>query len=94
MHTHQRIVFGNMGEGRRNPKQETEEDKKYKFNSLIFEIGANWKFVTELMKKFKSGKLREIDILERDWLNFMMENHIEIDIYEDSDKFVDALFKK
>ena len=89
----QRIVFGNMG----GPKQEKilspNDDPTYLHNTMIFEIGANWDFVNELMAKFHNKVLKEVDMLERDWLNFIMNEKIEIEKYETSDEFVEACFK-
>lgn len=93
MHRRQRIVFGNMGGSEEKPP-ETKEEKKYRFNTLVFEIEANWEFVIELMQKVKSRNLREINTFERDLLNFILENQIEVDNYKDSNAFIESWFKK
>lgn len=91
MQTHQRIIFGNMpgGQKQEGPK----EDPIYKYNTVIFEIGANWEFVLDLMKRFNNGSLKQVDRMERDWLQFIIENHIDVNKYQDSDEFVEAWFK-
>lgn len=94
MKTHQRIVFGNMPGG---PKQEKilgpNDDPDYIFNTMVFEIAANWSFVQELMEKFHNKSIKGVDPLERDWLNFVLNNHIELHTYEDADQFTEAWFK-
>jgi hypothetical protein len=95
MHTHQRIVFRNMGGIPREEKiPETVEEQNYKFNTLVFEIANNWEFVKNLMSRFSSGNLRSVDPMERDWLNFAMENQTNFNNYENSDQFVESWFKK
>ena len=95
MQRRQRIVFGNMPGG---PQQEQikgpNDDPIYLYNTMIFEIGANWPFVQELMKKFRTRELKEVDPLEHEWLNFLINEKIELHIYEDKDQFVDACFKE
>jgi hypothetical protein len=95
MHTHQRIVFRNMGGIPREEKiPETVEEQNYKFNTLVFEIANNWEFVKNLMSRFSSGNLKSVDPMERDWLNFAMENQANFNNYENSDQFVESWFKK
>jgi hypothetical protein len=70
------------------------EEANYNFNTLIFEVAANWAFVVDMMKRAYSGALKQVDSLERDWLNFIIENSININDYQDSDSFIEAWFKK
>ena len=78
MQTHQRIVFGNMG-GQGQPKEQvTPEDQKYLHNTMIFEMAANWPYIVALMERFKANEIKQVDPLERDWLNFILVNHIEV----------------
>jgi hypothetical protein len=89
MQRSQRITF----EMPRSPEQKL-QDPDYLYNTMIFEIYANWEFVLELMTKFQDRTLKEVDPLERDWLNFVMQNKIDVHKYkEDREKFIEENFK-
>jgi len=94
MQRRQRIVFGNMGGIPREEIPISKEEINYNFNTLVFEIAANWEFVTDLMRRAYSGALKKVDDLERDWLNFIIENSININDYRNSDIFIETWFKK
>lgn len=90
MQRSQRITF----EMPRSQGQKKSQDPDYLYNTMIFEIYANWEFVVKLMTKFQGGALKQVDPMEKDWLNFIMQNKIEIHKYgEDSDTFVEENFK-
>ena len=93
MQRRQRIVFGGMPGPQQQEIPGPNDDPDYKFNTLVFEIGANWEFVIEMMKGIENGSKKTVDPLERDWLNFILQNHIDVNRYSDSDQFVEALFK-
>ena len=96
MQRRQRIVFGGMpgGQVQQEEIKGPNDDPTYLHNTMVFEIGANWPFVQDLMKRFHTRELKNVDLLERDWLTFILENHIEMHKYEDSDQFIDANFKE
>ena len=94
MHRHQRIVFGNMGGIPREETIPSEDEVKYAYNTLVFEIGANWEFVINMMSKVASETLKKVDVLEKDWLNFILQNQVNVSKYENSDQFIDEWFKK
>jgi len=90
MHRSQRITF----EMPRAQQQEVKEDPDYLFNTMILELVNNWEFVIELMDKFYRSVLKEVDPLERDWINFIIQNKIQINIYGgDSNRFMEANLK-
>jgi len=93
MQTHQRIVFGNMGEQNQPQQETTPEEQEYLHNTMVFELAANWPYIMNLMEKFRANEIKEVDPLERDWLNFILGNHIEVEKYEYSDQFINAWFK-
>jgi hypothetical protein len=82
------------GAPREEPRPISAEEQNYLFNSMIFEIAANWEFVSDLMSRFATGNLKTVDPLEKDWLNFSMGNGIVISNYANSDIFIETLFKK
>lgn len=95
MQRRQRIVFSNMGGfSHEEPQPIPVEVQNYLFNTTVFEIAANWDFVLDLMSRFHSGNIRSVDSLEKDWLNFCIGNHIDVNKYEDSDQFLNSWCKK
>lgn len=87
----QHVFFENIGS---KPKVEiTEEQKTYLKNCLIFEVTANWIFIQKLVNKYKDGKLTQVDQAEKDWLNFIIENSIDINKYENSEQFINDYLK-
>ena len=95
MQTHQRIVFGNMAgmPGQEKIKNAC-DDPDYIHNTLIFEMAANWPWVRWLMDRFNRQEIKEVDMLERDWLNFILQNKIDVEKYgKDSDQFIEEWFK-
>ena len=66
----------------------TEEQNSYSFNCTVLEMASNWIFVKELMNKYKNGELSHVDPLERDWFNFLLQNKIDIDQFENEDIFI------
>lgn len=78
-----------------NSEGQLAERSIYSYNCILFEIAANWSWIRWMMHKYKKNELREVDKFERGWLNFILQNNINIERYEkDSDKFLDEYFKK
>jgi hypothetical protein len=95
MQRRQRIVFANMGGiPREEPQEISIEEQNYRFNTMVFEIAANWEFVLALMAKISIGNLKSVDPLERDWLNFILENQVDFHKCGNSDQFIENWFKK
>ena len=80
-----------------NPQsnQPSEEEIKYDYNCLVFEISNNWPFVRWMMDKYRNGRLKQVDHLEQVWYNFIVGNGVDVEKYEKkSDKFVQEYIKK
>ena len=45
------------------------------------------------MNKYKDGKLSEVDIIEKDWFNFIIKNKIDVFGFREPEKFVEYYFK-
>jgi hypothetical protein len=94
MQRRQRIVFGNMGMPREEKIQGPSDDPVYLHNTLILEIANNWPWVRWMMDRARHQELKHVDPMERDWLNFILQNHIDVEKYgKDSDQFVEEWFK-
>lgn len=90
MSTQSHFFFQNIGK----PKIEISNDEKhYQYNCLILEIATNWNFILDLMNKYKDGKLSEVDIIEKDWFNFIIKNKIDVFGFREPEKFVEYYFK-
>jgi len=78
-----------------NNRPEIIENPTYLYNTMILEISNNWPWVRWLMYRYREKILKEVDILERDWLDFIIKNNIDVEKYEkDSSKFIEDFLKK
>lgn len=94
MHRSQRLIFGNIEMPRDEKVPTPSEDPEYLKNTLILEMSNNWPHVRWLMDRFRNKEIKTIDPLERDWLNFILNNNIDVEKYgKDSDKFLEEWFK-
>ena len=57
-------------------------------NIMALEISNNWIFVKDLIKRIKDNTVEKVDNLEQDWLNFINNNQIDIDAYQESSEFL------
>jgi hypothetical protein len=95
MHRNQRIIFGNIGGHTQKKVPGPCDDPTYLHNTLILEIASNWIYVVRLMHRFNNKTIKTVDNLERDWITFMMENHVDVNKYgEDSSQFINDWLKK
>jgi hypothetical protein len=94
MNRRQRVVFGNMGGGRPPKRELTAGEARYAHNTIVFEISANWESVLVLMSRFSAGGMKTVDALERDWINFSLENSINFGKYNNSDEFIEDCLQK
>ena len=62
-------------------------------NEMVFEIQNNWESLKDLLQKIKDEKIETVNILERDWLNFINSNGINIDIFKNEEDFVEKNLK-
>lgn len=90
--------FGNQ---RNNQYQETNKsehmskrEKRYKWNCVIFEIATNWDNIRNLLSLHKNGKIDHIYKIDKQWLDFLKRNKIDLLSYneDDKDKFINDYF--
>jgi len=62
-------------------------------NLMVIEISNNWILANELVDNVQKGKISEIDLLEKDWLDFLNKNSINIQSYKNGDEFIDKNLK-
>lgn len=94
MQRRQRVVFGNMGMPREEKITGPNDDPIYLHNTMVFEMAANWPWVRWMMDRFHHNELKQVDMMERDWLNFILNNKVDVEKYgKDSDQFVEEWFK-
>jgi hypothetical protein len=94
MHTTQRIIFGNIGASRPEKPQLSKEAIAYNSNCMIIEIANNFSIIEDLMREVRSGQKRNLDQMEREWLNFILEKNIRIYMYENAENFFQDNFIK
>jgi hypothetical protein len=67
----------------------------YTWNTIILEIANNWSFARWLVYRHRENILKNVDEWEKTWLEFLVNNNIDIMKYEkDSDKFIEDHYKK
>jgi hypothetical protein len=91
----QHVFFQQFGiPGMHQQPPPVQDNPIYLHNSIVLEINTNWLFVLELLNKHKNNQLKEVDQAEKDWLNFIMSNNINLDKYnEDSELFIEENLK-
>lgn len=90
----QHIFFENIGKRQQHP-HEIKDDPTYLHNCIVLEMATNWPLVRLLINRFRNQQLKEVNPLERDWLNFVLDNKVSVEKYgEDDEKFIDDYFKK
>jgi hypothetical protein len=66
----------------------------YQYNTMILELANNWAFVRWLLCRFKDNMLKDVDPLEKEWLEFVTSNNLNIEKYEkDSNLFIEENLK-
>ncbi len=64
------------------------------FNTMLFEISNNWSDVCTLIKTYKEGNLKQITQLEKEWVEFIINNSIDTSIYTNELEFIEKNIKK
>lgn len=82
--------FGMPG-GRQQAQPPNKEQQKYLYNCMILEISTNWESVRELMYKYRNKLLDQVDKISAEWINFIVQNNIDIIKYgdEEENKFIE-----
>lgn len=70
-------------------------NSKYVWNTIILELVNSWPSVRWLVYRHKENILKKINPVEKDWLEFISKNNIDILSYEkDVQKFFNDYFKE
>ena len=94
MNKRQKVVFQSFGLPREDQMSGPNNDPTYLHNTMVFEMAANWPWVRWMMDRFNHQELKEVDPMERDWLNFIIQNKVDVEKYKkDSDAFIEEWFK-
>ena len=56
-------------------------------NLLVLNIMNNWQFARWLMCRHREGWLKQVDEMEKVWLDFLINNKIDIESYKDKEQF-------
>ena len=62
-------------------------------NEMVLEIINNWDCVIDLVDGIKSGKIDQITVYEKDWLNFINSNALSIENFKTKDDFMNKNIK-
>jgi hypothetical protein len=63
------------------------------YNNLVLDIMNNWDLVHTLIQTYKAGKLTNVDAFEKNWLDFIYTQNIDIFSYENEEEFAVAFWK-
>lgn len=63
------------------------------YNEIVLEMVNNWTFVRYITDKYKLGKLTQVDEMENLWLNFIIQQNVNIEIYKNNEEFLQAFWK-
>lgn len=89
------VFFQEFGIHQGQGQEITPEQSKYFRNSLILEIYNNWPFVRWMMDLYRSQELKTVDPLEKDWINFIISNNIDVEKFgKDSELFLNEYIEK
>ena len=57
-------------------------------NEAILEISNNWLHIKQLIKRVQIEKEMQVDDLDKNWINFVVNNRINLDSFNDEKQFV------
>lgn len=84
----------NMGGGQQQRPQMPKAEINYLYNSVILELYNNWEFVTDLMFKYKNNLLKQVNQVDHEWIQFIVQNNIQLENYETPELFLEQNEKK
>ena len=73
--------------------QGTNMTPELKHNEIAMEIYANWEFVIKLVERAEGQQEINVDAMEKDWLNFINQNKVDIKSYENNEDFIEKNLK-
>jgi len=88
----QQVIFEQFFGNQQNNVQEQHINPSLQNNLLVLEIVNNWPFVRCLMLKHQEGRLQQVDVVEHDWILFILNNQIDIESFT-KDSFLEKYFK-
>jgi hypothetical protein len=89
------VFFQEFGIPGQQPEQLAPEQVKYNTNCLIFEISNNWPYVRWMMDRYRHQELKQVDPMEKDWLDFIISKNIDVEKYEkNSSEFINEYIEK
>lgn len=62
-------------------------------NETVLEIINNWEFVQDLMERYKTGRLQQVDQYEHLWYNYIIVNKIDITVFKNKEDFYNTFWK-
>ena len=73
-----------------NPQQAQQDTTPpaLRHNLLVLEMYNNWPFIRVMMFKHREGRLKQVDPMEQEWLNYIIQNNINVEAHKDKDEFL------
>ena len=63
------------------------------YNEMVIEISNNWGEIKNLIEEIKTGKVNTVNNLEKEWLNFINSNGINISTFKNEKDFIEKNLK-
>ena len=63
------------------------------YNLMVIELYNNWTFVQDLIDKAQEGGTINVDLVQKDWVEFINKNNIDIKSYENEEDFMEKHLK-
>ena len=82
-----------FGPGAQNGQMGPQIPEYILHNEAVLEIANNWPFARWMMDRYRNGELKQVDQIEQLWLNFIVQNNINIESYKNNEEFLKILWK-
>ena len=87
--------FSGFGNPFQQQAPQGDSNQDYLHNTLVLEIENNFPFAQWLMYRYVHGHLKQVDPVEKNWIDFLLGNNINILEYKKGEgkKFTERYFK-
>ena len=89
--------FSEFGQPFQQPGQQPPSDElqDYYHNTFVLEIENNFPFAQWLMHRYVQGLIKQVDQIEKNWLDFLLGNNINILEFKKGEqkKFTEKYFR-
>jgi len=84
---------GFFGPGAQMVQNEQPVPEYITYNEVLLEVANNWPFVRWMMDRHRHGELKQVDQMEQLWLNFIVQQNINIESFKNNEDFIKTYWK-